>query len=148
MVVVLVTVMMGAAHIGAATLARHRAQAAADLAALAGAAHLPTGMGPACTRAERLARVMHALAVSCIVDGLDLVVTVEVSPALGGRWIGPATAVARAGPQEVRDQGRLDLADLSLRENVFRGRSAGPSPSRPAALSSAWVGVRRVASPA
>lgn len=148
MVAVLVTVLMGAAHVGAAVIARHRAQTAADLAALAGAAHLPTGTGPACTRAERLARAMHALAVTCTVDGLDLVVTVAVSPVLGGRWMGPATAVARAGPAAARDQARLDLADLSLRDNVFRGRSAGWSPSMPAVVSSACEGVRSVASPA
>lgn len=99
MVVVLVTVMVGGAHLGAVALARHKAQSAADLAALAAAAYLPAGSGGACTRAGQLAQAMDAVAVACTVDGLDIVVTVQVSPAVGGRWTGPATAVARAGPQ-------------------------------------------------
>lgn len=98
MVVVLLIVMMGATHLAAAILARHRAQAAADLAALAAAAHLPAGSGAACARAGLLAREMGAVVAACSVDDLDVVVTVHAAPALGARWVGPASAVARAGP--------------------------------------------------
>lgn len=98
LVAVLVTAMTGGAQVGAVVLARHQAQSAADLSALAAAAHLPAGSAGACNRAQHLARAMDAFAVACSVDGLDIVVTVQVLPAVGGRWTGPATAVARAGP--------------------------------------------------
>ncbi len=93
MVVVLLTVTGGVAYLGAAVVARHRAQAAADLAALAGAARLPAGTQTACMQAEAVARAMRAGPAGCEVDDLDLVITVEV----GARW-GTARAAARAGP--------------------------------------------------
>ena len=58
MIVALVAITAGSAHIGAAVIARHRAQAAADLAALAAAAYLPTGMQSACAQASALAARM------------------------------------------------------------------------------------------
>lgn len=87
-----------AATAGAVVIARHRAQAAADLAALAGAAALPAGPGPACTRAEAVARAMRSTPVGCVVDDLDLVVTVDVAVEIGRWTTGPARAAARAGP--------------------------------------------------
>lgn len=116
MVAVLVTVMMGAAQIGAAVLARHRAQAAADLAALAAAAQVPAGSAAACARADRLVRQMRAAVAACTVDGLDVVVTVQLWPALRNRWLGPARAAARAGPSSATDHALPALADLLLRE--------------------------------
>lgn len=98
MVAALVTVSVGGAHLGAAVIARHRAQSAADLAALAGAAQLSAGPARACARADRIARSMDTHA-ECLVEGLDVVVTVTAR-AGGLRWSAPATAVARAGPQE------------------------------------------------
>lgn len=96
MVVVLLTVTGGSAYLGAAVVARHRAQAAADLAALAAAAGLPAGPETACTQAYAVARAMRISPADCIVDDLDVVVTIEASPA-AGRW-GNARAAARAGP--------------------------------------------------
>lgn len=93
MIAALVVVTAGSAHIGAAVIARHRAQAAADLAALAAAAHLPTGLQSACAQASALARAMATSTVECTVDGLDVIVTVEAPSAVGS-----ARAVARAGP--------------------------------------------------
>ena len=93
MVVVLLTVTGGVAYLGAAVVARHRAQAAADLAALAGAARMPAGAEAACTQAKALARAMQVDTASCVVDDLDVVLTIEA----GGRW-GTARAAARAGP--------------------------------------------------
>ncbi len=87
-------------HLGAAVIARHRAQAAADLAALAGAVYLPGGDRSACAQVSVLARSMGTTAVACTVDGLDVVVTVEASIGLGRTRVGPARAVARAGPAE------------------------------------------------
>lgn len=96
MVAVMLTVTGGGLLLGAAAIARHRAQAVADLAALAGAARIPAGPDAACAAAQRLARKMAVRDIGCAVDGLDLTVTVAV--AVPGWRIGPARASARAGP--------------------------------------------------
>jgi secretion/DNA translocation related TadE-like protein len=96
MVVVLLAVTGGSAYLGAAVVARHRAQAAADLAALAAAARVPAGPQTACVQANAVARAMQVSTADCVVDGLDVVVTIEVGLAVG-RW-GKARAAARAGP--------------------------------------------------
>lgn len=84
--------------VGSAVIGRHRAQAAADLAALAAAGRVATGRESACGTANALATTMRATVVTCVVEELDVVVTVEVRVALG-RWAGRmATASARAGP--------------------------------------------------
>lgn len=84
-------------YLGAAVVARHRAQSVADLASLAAAAELPRGVAAACARATAVAREMGVGGIECRADGLDVVVSVEVaanSPAV-------ARAVARAGPTGV-----------------------------------------------
>ncbi|BBX20831.1 hypothetical protein MTER_02420 [Mycolicibacter terrae] len=96
MVAVLLSLTGGGVLLGAAVIARHRAQAAADLAALAGAAQIPAGPEMACAQAQRLAARMGADESDCAVDGLDVVITVAV--AVPGWRIGPARATARAGP--------------------------------------------------
>jgi secretion/DNA translocation related TadE-like protein len=96
MVVALLVVTGGSAYLGAAVVARHRAQAAADLAALAAAARVPAGPQTACAQANALARAMRVSTTGCTVDDLDVVVTIEVGLAVG-RW-GTARAAARAGP--------------------------------------------------
>jgi secretion/DNA translocation related TadE-like protein len=96
MVVALLVVTGGSAYLGAAVVARHRAQAAADLAALAAAARVPAGPQTACAQANALARAMRVSTTGCTVDDLDVVVTIEVGLAVG-RW-GKARAAARAGP--------------------------------------------------
>jgi secretion/DNA translocation related TadE-like protein len=98
MVAVLLCITGGVAYLGSAVVARHRAQAAADLAALAGAARLPAGLSAACGRATAVAREMRVNDAECAVRDLDVVVTVEVVVALGG-W-GRAHAAARAGPAD------------------------------------------------
>lgn len=100
MVAAMATLTVGGAYVGAAVIARHRAQAAADLAALAGAADVPAGTDTACARASLLARAMGVTAVMCAVEGLDLVVTVEASIGVGPTRTGSARAVARAGPAD------------------------------------------------
>jgi secretion/DNA translocation related TadE-like protein len=98
MVAVLLAVTAGGICLGSAVVGRHRAQAAADLAAVAAAARLTAGAGAACVRAAQMVRRMGADQVDCRVDKLDVVVTVEV-PVAFGRWeLGPARAEARAGP--------------------------------------------------
>ncbi|GBE67409.1 hypothetical protein MFM001_38710 [Mycobacterium sp. MFM001] len=89
-------VTVGGAYLGSAVVARHRAQAAADLAALAAAARLPAGADTACGRAAAVARAMRVDDIDCTVRGLDAVVSVRVAVPLRG-W-GSARAAARAGP--------------------------------------------------
>ena len=85
--------------IGAAITARHRAQAAADLSALAGAALAVEGDSAVCARARLIAEANAARLVECHVEQYDVVVTVEVAvPALGTPGA-VAKASARAGPQ-------------------------------------------------
>jgi secretion/DNA translocation related TadE-like protein len=94
MVVVLLWVTAAGAYLGSVVVARHRAQAAADLAALAAAARLPSGVAAACDRATAVAREMRVDHAECGVDGLAVVVTVQVAVAFAGA----ARAAARAGP--------------------------------------------------
>lgn len=92
MVAVLLCVTGAGAYLGSVVVARHRAQAAADLAALAAAARLPAGAEAACARATAVARAMRTDA-SCAVGDLDVVVMVRVAV-----FGGAASAAARAGP--------------------------------------------------
>ncbi|WP_343573303.1 Rv3654c family TadE-like protein [Mycobacterium sp.] len=94
MVAVLLTVTAGSAYLGAAVVARHRAQAAADLAALAAAARLPAGAESACAQATAVSRAMRSGIAGCAIDELDVVITIEAG---AGAW-GKARAAARAGP--------------------------------------------------
>ena len=91
-------VTIAVAYLGAAVVARHRAQAAADLAALAAALRLVEGRAQACVAADAVAEAMRARGTHCSVDGADVVVAVQV-PVQLGRWgTGQARAQSRAGP--------------------------------------------------
>lgn len=96
MVAALVSITMGGVWIGSAVVARHQAQAAADLAVLVAAQRIPLGPSGACRSAEGLAAAMGAVLIQCGIDRLDVVLSVEVLSAtpLGGA----AMAWARAGP--------------------------------------------------
>jgi secretion/DNA translocation related TadE-like protein len=83
---------------GSVLVAKHRAQTAADLGALAGAVRAAEGPDVACARARQIIEGNGASLVECRVDGLDVVIGVDVEPAGVGRAIGPARARARAGP--------------------------------------------------
>jgi secretion/DNA translocation related TadE-like protein len=96
LVAALVAVALGGVSVGAAAVARHRAQAAADLAALAAAGRLPLGPQAACDQARSIATAMGAAVSGCDIQNLDVVVAVTVRP--GGRIAGEARAAARAGP--------------------------------------------------
>jgi secretion/DNA translocation related TadE-like protein len=97
LVVVLVAATL--AMVGSATVARHRAQVAADLAALAAALRAWDGQSVACDRAADLSARNGASLVACRLEGLDAIVTVEVRAGGAARW-GAARASARAGPVE------------------------------------------------
>ncbi|KUI36893.1 helicase [Mycobacterium sp. GA-2829] len=89
-------------QVGAVVVARHRAQAAADLAALAAANRVADGAESACAQAASVARAMRTAVADCTVEGLEAVVTVEAAPGLGAWRFGYARAGARAGPVSVR----------------------------------------------
>lgn len=89
--------------LGSVVVARHRAQAAADLAALAAASGLTAGPGEACARAGEIVAAMGAQMPSCVVAELDVIVSVAVRA--GSRFGGVARAAARAGPVTRRRPG-------------------------------------------
>jgi len=87
------------AVLGQAVVARHRAAAAADLAALAAADVLVgRAAGDACGAAGRVAGRGGARLVSCRPAGEEVVVEVAVDVAGVLSGLGPARAAARAGP--------------------------------------------------
>ncbi|WP_327161379.1 Rv3654c family TadE-like protein [Mycolicibacterium wolinskyi] len=100
LIAILLAFTTGAAYLGAAVIARHRAQAAADLAALAAAGAVAGGPEAACARASQIASAMRTTVAACRVDGLDVVLDVQVRVSLGRFGTGSARAVARAGPVE------------------------------------------------
>jgi secretion/DNA translocation related TadE-like protein len=100
MMAVLLAITVGGVYVGSAVIARHRAQAAADLAALAAAVHLADGTDAACAQATALAQAMRTAITQCVVEDLDVVVTVDAPLTFGRVGVGPARAVARAGPDD------------------------------------------------
>lgn len=98
-VAVIVTgLMTGVAVIGVAQGARHRAAAAADLAALAGAQVALLDPGSACVEASVVAVANGAVLSGCSLAGEIVVVSVVVEVQLGRWGVGSASATARAGP--------------------------------------------------
>ncbi|MDN5934535.1 MAG: flp pilus-assembly TadE/G-like family protein, partial [Pseudonocardia sp.] len=97
-VAVLMGLLLIGIELGAAVAARHRAEAAADLAALAAAGHAVHGAAAACARAAGIAEQMDARIRTCRLDGWEALV--EVEAALRLAMLGPtaATGRARAGP--------------------------------------------------
>ena len=94
---VLLLVGAALAVVGAMVAAHRQAQAAADLAALAGATAAARG-DVACWSARAVAQRNEATLVACAVDGGAVTVEVRVA---GPRWLGQESdleARARAGP--------------------------------------------------
>ena len=87
-------------YVGAATLARHRAQSAADLAALAASADHVAARADPCATARSVVGEQRPRAevFECKVVGDDVVVGARVSVSLGALGIHAASARARAGP--------------------------------------------------
>lgn len=102
MVAALLWIFCAGAYLGSVVVARHQAQAGADLAAIAAAAALPAGVAAACQRASQVGREMRADRVDCEVDDLDVVVRVEVAAAFRRWGLGQVRAAARAGPESTR----------------------------------------------
>lgn len=84
-------------HVGSVVVTRHRAQAAADLAAIAVASALDRGVVGACEAADPITSRMYVRVRRCEIDGWYAVleVTAPVSSFFDGA---EARAVARAGP--------------------------------------------------
>ena len=99
-IVVLLAITGLAAHLGAAALARQRAETGADLAALAGAAKVPQGPDVVCASVVRVAVANRVDVQSCSVVGTDVLVTVTAR-AGSGPFAGTGTGRARAGPVDV-----------------------------------------------
>ena len=99
LIIAVVAVAVGGIHLGAAVVARHRAQSAADLAALAAAARVPAGEAAACGTAEVVSTAMGASLRDCRLERLDIVLSVTVTvTATGTTPRARAHASARAGP--------------------------------------------------
>jgi secretion/DNA translocation related TadE-like protein len=95
---VLVVAGLALASIGSARVGRHQARNAADLGALAGATEVSHGEADACGRAGRFVTANGGEMTLCVVDGLDLVVHVEVRVVPMPGLTRHAEAAARAGP--------------------------------------------------
>lgn len=98
MMAVLLAFAAGIGMAGAAVVARHRAQSAADLSALAAAGRVGSGAQSACAWASSVAAANRSRVTGCTVIELDAVVNVDVPVALGRFGTATAHAVARAGP--------------------------------------------------
>ena len=97
---VIVALLAGLLSFGAAVALRHRAQSAADLAALAAASTAVAGEPHACGEARWVTDHMGAELRSCRLSGWDALVEVAVAPPVAPWPFGPAAARARAGPVE------------------------------------------------
>ncbi|MFC4020981.1 Rv3654c family TadE-like protein [Micromonospora sp. GCM10011542] len=96
----LVFVLVGlfGAAVAAAGEARQRAAVAADLGALAGAGAAIEGAATACATAADIAGRNGGRLVGCRLDGLDVLVTVEVTVTPLPGLTRLAASTARAGP--------------------------------------------------
>ena len=89
----------GVVH-GSAVVARHRAETAADLAALAAAVRVSLGESDACGAASTIAHRNGAELTGCVVSGADVEIAVARPVSLGRLGLRTAAARARAGPAE------------------------------------------------
>src|SRR4051812_32186761 len=125
----------GAVYVEGADVARHRAETAADMGALAAAGLAAGGESVACAKARVIVRANQATPRNCALDGLDAWVGASVPYA--GR---SALAVARAGP----DRAGPDIpppADRLLATPTHAGArplTVDVEPSRSAEPSSRW----------
>lgn len=100
-VAVLIAVLAAMLDLAGATAVRHRAEAAADLAALAAAGHAQDGGEAACARATQIAASGGARVVLCRLRGWEAVVEVEMGVRLSLLGATTVRGRARAGPVAV-----------------------------------------------
>lgn len=105
----------GTIAVGSVVAARHRAESAADLAALAAADRLLLDQDGGCARAAGIAAAQGAGLVSCAVDrpadAVEVVAEVGVRGLPARLRVGPARARARAGPVRAPVGGPEDVPD-------------------------------------
>lgn len=106
-------------QLGSVVAARHRAQASADLAALASAAQALAGPEAACRSATKVAERMSTTLISCELQGWDAAVRVSARPSGLVERFGVASATARAGPVQTDRFG-----DGGVRREIHDERSA------------------------
>jgi secretion/DNA translocation related TadE-like protein len=97
-IAVVLVVMLVGLNLGMAISGRHRAEAAADLAALAAASHATDGEPAACAYAARIAEGMATRLVECRLSGWEARVELEAGTRLFVGAGGAAFGRARAGP--------------------------------------------------
>ena len=99
-IAVLMVIAIAVIYVGAAVLARHRAQSAADLSALAAAVDHVAAEGDPCATARTFAAAqgVGASVRRCDLDGEDVVLSVAIRIPLGPFGTRDAVASARAGP--------------------------------------------------
>jgi secretion/DNA translocation related TadE-like protein len=126
-IAVLVSMMVFGLHLGEAVVVRHQVEAAADLAALAGAATAVAGEQYACSQARRVTDRMRVQLASCQLRGWDVLVRATAHPRNWPAPLGAATAQARAGPAGGASRRELDrtgvLLDDKVRAVEFTARS-------------------------
>lgn len=93
--------------VGTAVVARHRAVAAADLAALGAAERLLRGHPRPCEAAALVVASQGGRLAECVVDTDSVRVVAEVRTDLARFELGPARAQARAGVGAVPDEAAL-----------------------------------------
>lgn len=94
-----------ASALAAVAVARQRAAAVADLAALAAAQHALEGQATACGWASRTAAADGGTIVRCTLDGDVAEVVAQVRPPGRLGQLGAATSRARAGPADLLPAG-------------------------------------------
>ncbi|AQA23495.1 flp pilus-assembly TadE/G-like family protein [Rhodococcus sp. MTM3W5.2] len=107
-------------HLGSAVSARHRAQSAADLAALAAAAALERGTEAACAEATTIAGRMRGTVRDCRIEDWDVVVTVGVRLPL------PAVGVVMPSPRPGRARSRSGVSRCVRRRTPLPDRKLEP----------------------
>lgn len=97
-VMVVMTALLAISVLAAGHTARRQAAAAADLAALAAAERLNSGVADPCATAKQVASSNGARLRECEVDGVEVEVLVHVPAPVP--WLPPQNRRARAGPAD------------------------------------------------
>ncbi|MGH3905045.1 MAG: Rv3654c family TadE-like protein [Pseudonocardiaceae bacterium] len=121
-IAVLMSLTVFGLHLGGVILARHHAESAADLAALAGAGSVVAGEAYACVRARQVTDRMRVRLVSCSARGWDVLVQVAARPGGPAGRFGEAIARARAGPAAPPRADEAEVISSPSRRTVLGGR--------------------------
>jgi secretion/DNA translocation related TadE-like protein len=100
-VAVVLSIVLGVAVLASGYHARHRAAAAADLAALAAAGHVRSGESAACAVAGTIAKANGGVLRRCETEGWQVVVAVGARITGPAAWLPDPIREARAGPAPV-----------------------------------------------